>query len=157
MPTNVPSPPHKRPYIQLSALLRTVAAPLIVWGMMVISLTTIGQPGVVCMTPVAWVLAFWSGGQYIRLTRDHPDRQPLLGAALVGAVLGLCLSGLFFLVASLAMPVGPEPGEMIKMLILSTVLGVGGVAACTLFSLFTAWLTLNRIRREESREPVSNE
>ena len=54
--------------IHLGAFLRTLIAPLLVWGAAVFFITTASQPGVVCMTPLAWLLALWSGRQYVRLS-----------------------------------------------------------------------------------------
>ena len=50
------------PVLHLGAFLRTLIAPLIVWSVAVFSATAAGQPGVVCITPLAWLLALWSGG-----------------------------------------------------------------------------------------------
>ncbi|HTP11219.1 MAG TPA: hypothetical protein VMP08_23350, partial [Anaerolineae bacterium] len=84
------------PAIHPSAFLRTLIAPLIAWGVAVITITAAGQPGVVCMTPLAWLLALWCGGRYVRLSDGQPDR---FGSILLGAVLGLALGLIFALVS----------------------------------------------------------
>jgi hypothetical protein len=130
----------------LNAFLRTLIAPLIVWGVLVAAAVLGGQPGVICVTPMAWLLSLWSGGQYIRLTGGSRGRWPLLGPAMVGAALGVCMGILFILVSSFALPPGTDPSEVGKAVILDAIIGLGGIVACTALSLFTGWLTLNRYR-----------
>jgi len=132
---------HSSP-IHVSAFLRTLIAPLIVWGVAVVTITAAGQPGVVCVTPMAWLMALWCGGQYIRLSDNQPGRQPLLGAALVGAALGLGMGVVFVLVSTRTMPVAPD--EVSKMQLLTAFIIVGGSVVCAALSLFTARATLRR-------------
>ena len=89
MSLNSSSNPPNAPVINVSAFIRTLIAPLMVWTVVVIIITLAGQPGVVCVTPMAWLLALWCGGRYIRLTDGRPERWPLLGPAIIGALLGL--------------------------------------------------------------------
>jgi hypothetical protein len=130
--------------IHFGAFVRTLAAPLLVWIAVVAAITAAGQPGVVCITPMAWLMALWCGGQYIRLSSERADQRPLLGAALVGTALGLGMSVVFILVSILAMPVGPDPTEISKMQVLTAVISVGGILVCAAFSALTGWLTLRR-------------
>ena len=132
--------------IHQGAFLRTLITPLIIWIVTVAFVTFAGQPGVVCVTPVAWLLALWSGGQYIRITGGRKERIPMLGPGLVGGVLGAGMGVLFVLVSSVSMPVGTAPGEATKAIVLDGVILVGGILACAALSIFTAWLTLNRYR-----------
>jgi hypothetical protein len=90
--------------IHLSAFVRTLAAPLIVWVVAVAAITAAGQPGVVCVTPMAWLMALWCGGQYVRLSSGRADQRPLPGAALVGTALGLGMSVVFILVSRASTP-----------------------------------------------------
>lgn len=137
-----------KPIIHTGAFLRTLLAPLIAWGAAVAVITLSGQPGIVCATPMAWVMAFWCGGQYVRLSEGRPGRFPLLGPALVGALLGIGMSVLFITVSTLAMPVGNDPGEIAKARNLTAVISLGSIVMCTLFSTITAWFTLQRDVRE---------
>jgi hypothetical protein len=130
--------------IHFSAFLRTLAAPLIVWAVLVAAATLGGQPGVICVTPMAWLLALWCGGQYIRLSEGRQGRWPLLGAALVGVALGTCMGVLFIVASTIGMPVGTAPGEVSKAVILDAIIFIGGVLVCTALSMFTGWLTLRR-------------
>ena len=127
------------PAIHLSAFLRTLIAPLIVWGVAVVTITAAGQPGVVCVTPMAWLLALRCGGQYVRLSDGQADR---FGAPLLGAALGLCLGLIFALVSALAIPV--DPSEVGKSLVLTAIMIAGGIVACAALCAFTARATLRR-------------
>lgn len=143
------SPTPTQPIIHAGAFLRTLLAPLLAWSAAVLVLTLSGQPGVVCATPMAWVMAFWCGGQYVRLSGGRPGRWPLLGPGLVGALLGAGMSALFILVSRLAMPVGSDPGEMIKARNLTIAISLGSLLMCTFFSMITAWITLQRYANQQ--------
>src|SRR5512140_2179882 len=130
--------------IHWSALLRTLIVPLLAWGIAVFTITRAGQPGIVCMTPMAWLLALWSGRQYVRLSDGQPG---LLGPALVGAVLGLGLGLVFALVSTQAMPV--DPSEVGKSQTLTAIMIVGGVVVCTALSTFMARTALRRYARNQ--------
>lgn len=133
------------PLIHLSAFLRTLIASLIVWGVAVASITAAGQPGVACMTPMAWLLALWSGGQYVRLSDGQPGR---LGPVLLGATLGLGLGLIFALVSAQAMPV--DPSEVGKSQTLTAILIAGGIVVCAALSTFTARATLRQYGKRRS-------
>jgi hypothetical protein len=133
------------PAIHLGAFLRTLIAPLMVWGAAVAAITASGQPGVVCVTPLAWLMALWCGGQYIRLSDNQPGRRPLLGASLVGAALGLGMGVVFILVSTQTMPVAPD--EVSKMQLLTAFIVVVGSVVCAALSTFTAQATLRRYAR----------
>ena len=130
--------------IHWSAFLRTLIVPLLAWGMAVFTITTAGQPGVVCMTPLAWLLALWSGRQYVRLSNGQPDR---MGPVLLGAVLGLGLGLIFALVSAQAMPV--DPSEVGKSQMLTVIMIAGGIVACAALSTFMARTTLRRYARNQ--------
>src|SRR5437588_248822 len=122
MTTNGSSLSSNAPVIHLGAFVRTLIVPLLVWGFAVISITAAGQPGVVCVTSMAWLWALWSGGQYIRLSGGRPGRRPLLGPALVGVGLGLGMGVLFALVSTQAMPAGNDPSEVSKAQTLTAII-----------------------------------
>lgn len=139
-----PPDPH---IIHVGAFLRTAIAPLMLWGTTVLLATAAGQPGVGCLTPMAWLYALWAGAAYVRLSGGRPDRIPLLGPALVGVALGFGMSAIFIVVSRQAMPVGDDAGEIEKARNLTAVISVAGAIICALFSVFTAALTLRRLRR----------
>jgi len=133
------------PALQLGAFLRALIPPLIVWGVAVVSITAAGQPGVACMTPLAWLLALWSGRQYVSLASG---RSGLWGPVLLGAVLGLSLGLIFASVSALAMPV--DPSEVGKSQTLSAIVIVGGAVVSAALSTFTAYLARRQYGRARS-------
>ena len=107
-----------------------------VWDAAVFSITAAGQAGVVCVTPMAWLIALWCGGQYVRLSGGRPGSW---GPALVGAALGLGMGIIFILVSTQTMPVDPD--EVSKTQMLTAIIMIGGIVICAVLSLFTAKLT----------------
>ena len=130
-------------HIHPNAFFRTLIAPLMAWGAAVFFITSAGQPGVVCMTPLAWLLALWSGGQYVRLSDGQPDR---LGPPLLGAVLGLGLGLIFAFVSTRAMPV--DPADVGKAQTLTIIMITGGIVVCAALITFTARATLRQYRTQ---------
>ena len=72
-------------------LIHALIYPVMIWGLLVALSALSRQPGVVCNTPLAWPLAFWSGVHYARRCDGRPGRFPLLGPAMLGAALGLAM------------------------------------------------------------------
>jgi hypothetical protein len=132
--------------INKSAFWRTLIAPLVLWGVMVGFAVLANQPGIVCITPMAWLLALWSGVHYIDMADGTPPRHPLLAPALVGALLGLGQGIIFLLVSAKAMPVTTGDDQATASL-LTVVVFIGGMLVCAVLSVFTAWLRLHRERR----------
>jgi hypothetical protein len=70
--------------------------PFILWAAAVIVVAFFGrQPGVVCVTPVAWFMACWVGLTCVSRSRSGQKAARLTEAGLAGAILGL-LQGLLF-------------------------------------------------------------
>lgn len=133
--------------INYSAFGRALAWPLITWGSMVLLATIGGQPGVVCVTPMAWLLSLWSGGRYALWTAGQPARRTLIGTALVGAVLGACL-GVLFAVGAAQMGIDTtNTDEVSRALGLTAFMFVAGVMVCPALSIFTGWLTIRRLEK----------
>jgi hypothetical protein len=94
--------------IDFRTITTAVFLPLLYWTGVVIAVTIFGYPGVVCMTPVAWLLALPIG---TRVGRDSESRGfwPVLEGALGGGALGLW-QGLLFAAAMAASPYLPNGG-----------------------------------------------
>ena len=131
------------PALHPNAFWRTLLYPLIVWGVAVVTITAAGQPGVVCVTPMAWLLALWCGRRYVILAGGDPDR---FGPSLLGAALGLAQGLIFALVSTVAMPV--DPSEANKALLLNIIMIAVGVVVCAALSTFTARAALQQYRRQ---------
>lgn len=81
--------PTIQPLVNIAALLRAVGMWALLWGGTVFFAAYQGQPGVVCLTPMAWLLALPAGWNYVAFSAGKPGRHPFLAGVLVGAVLGL--------------------------------------------------------------------
>jgi hypothetical protein len=117
---------------------------VITWTLWVVLATTGGYPGVICVTPMAWLMALWSGMAYARQTAGRPARRPLLAPALVGALLGLYLGLTFVVVNALSLSAGVEGEEWTRAWILSLIILALSIPVCALLSVFTAWLVRRR-------------
>lgn len=64
--------------------------PLLYWVGAVVSISLFGYPGVVCITPAAWLLALPVGMRTAReISQEAEPRSVLTNAAMGGALLGL--------------------------------------------------------------------
>ena len=82
-------PTTAQPLVNGAALMRAVSMWAILWGGTVFVAAYQGQPGVICLTPMAWLLAVPAGWNYVAFSAGKPGRHPFLAGALAGAVLGL--------------------------------------------------------------------
>jgi len=115
--------------LDFGAVLRSVLPPFVVWAAVVLSVTFVRhQPGVVCVTPVAWLLACWVGMACVARSRSERKSALLAEAALAGGAFGLLQGLLFVFIAPYMGEIKPE--ERQKMLTLS----VGMVAVGTVVS-----------------------
>ena len=147
-PDNNPAAPliHGGPFVYV------ILTPLMVWGVLVGVLWFAKQPGVVCITPLAWLLAFWSGTQYVNLSQGVPDRYPLLAPLLIGAAVGLGEGILFIVVTSLGMP-ATTPEDAVKAQVISAGILVAGILLCAGLCALTAMLRLRSYAREQIPPP----
>jgi len=126
--------------------LRTVVqVPLrqfILWLAMVLVVTVAGYPGVICVTPMAWLLALRVGNVCVARSRSEQSSRRLLEAALAGGILGL-LEGLLFLVIVPFM--GPiQTDEITNAITLTLIMLLIGIFAAAGLSFFTAFLNEQR-------------
>jgi hypothetical protein len=130
------SPSSDSSAINVDAFLRTLLRPVIFWGVTVGVVAASGQPGVVCITPLAWLLALWCGVRYVQLSDGFPGRW---GPALLGAALGLVM-GILFVVVIGRLPV--QPDEVSKMQAITAFMVVGSIIVCTGLSVIAARVAL---------------
>jgi hypothetical protein len=71
-----------------NAIISGLFLPMLLWTGSVIAISWFGYPGVVCMTPMAWLLALPVG---VRVRRESVSTgtRPVLEAAMGGGILGL--------------------------------------------------------------------
>lgn len=102
-----------QPLINVPALVRAVGMWTILWYIAVLFIAYQGQPGVICMTPMAWLLAIPAGWNYVAFSDGKPGRQPFMAGAIVGALLGLFFGLLAWGVGAYMMPADPaETGTL---------------------------------------------
>ncbi|RIK34051.1 MAG: hypothetical protein DCC55_33805 [Chloroflexi bacterium] len=94
--------------IDSHAIFSAVRNPLLIWCAAIVLATLSGQPGVICITPAAWLLAALAGRRCV--LASHTGSLPLrIGeAALAGALLGLAQAVLFVVVIVLWVDLAPE-------------------------------------------------
>lgn len=106
-------PTTVQPVVNTAALLRAVGMWALLWGATVLVAAYQGQPGVICLTPMAWLLAVPAGWNYVAFSEGRPGRQPFLAGLLVGAMLGLLFGLLTWGVGAYTMPDDPaETGRL---------------------------------------------
>lgn len=110
----------------------------VLWLAMVVLVSLAGYPGVVCITPMAWLIALRVGGLCALRSRSEKSSQRLLEAALAGGILGLLEGILFLLVIPFSGPI--QPDERTQTIILSAIMVIAGIFAGAGLSFFTAFL-----------------
>jgi hypothetical protein len=139
-----------QPLINGGAFLRSLTMWLLVWGIVVAFVVYQQQPGVICLTPMAWLLALPAGWNYVVFSHGNPGRQPLLAGAILGGLLGLLYGLFFFGVASVGMPVGTDPEEVTKMQNMVIFMIAGGTLVGALLSGFMAYRAATLQRRGQA-------
>jgi hypothetical protein len=137
----------ERSSIHLPLALRAGLAPAIAWVAMTISAFGAGQPGVVCLTPLAWSLAIYSGTFYGR--RIGAGRPAFPGGLLAGALLGLAQGALFAFGNARMMAVetsaeGVARGNQIAFMVV-----LAGIVICALLSGLLAHTTQRRLGAQD--------
>ena len=119
----------------------TQAAP---WLAAALVVTLAGYPGVICVTPMAWLLALRAGQVCISRSKSRLRRRRFQEAALSGAVLGL-VEGLAFL--AMFFEVGAiQPQEWMGALALAAAIFLAGLPAGAGLALLTAYASERRTR-----------
>ncbi len=132
--------------LDFSAVLRAVWPPFLIWGTVVLLLTFAArQPGVVCITPVAWLLACWVGVTCVARSRSEKKSTLLTESALAGGVLGL-LQGLLFAVVAPFMGVRPEEQQKSFMMSLGIIV-VGMIVSAVLSMVVGAGQANRRVAK----------
>jgi hypothetical protein len=132
--------------LDFRVILETPVRQFIGWLAIVLLVAWAGYPGVVCVTPMAWLIALRVGNLVAARSRSEASSLRLTEAALAGAVLGLLQGILFAVLISQLAPINPD--ERSRSIILTLIMIVVGVFAGAGLSFFTAYL--NERRRPDS-------
>ena len=112
------------------------------WLAIVVLVTWAGYPGVVCVTPMAWLIALQVGNLTVARSRSETSSRRLTEAALAGAVLGLLQGLLFAAIISLLEPINAD--DRTRTIVLTLIMIVIGIFAGAGLSFFTAYLNERR-------------
>jgi hypothetical protein len=126
-------------------IIETPLRQFVPWLVIVLLITVAGQPGVVCVTPMAWLLALRVGNIVAWRSRSAQSSRRLTEAALAGGFFGI-LQGILF--AAVTPFMGPiQPDEWTKTIILILGMLIVGIFAGAGLSFFTAYLNEQRRKR----------
>ena len=138
------SPPSAK-RLDFRTILEVPVRQFVLWLAMVVLVSFAGYPGVVCVTPMAWLIALRVGNLCVARSRSETSSQRLLEAALAGGFLGL-LEGILFLgVIPFSGPI--QADERIQTIILSAIMVIVGIFAGAGLSFLTAYI-------QERRQPA---
>lgn len=112
------------------------------WLIMVLLATFTGYPGVVCITPLAWLIALKVGNLISIQSKSSLRNRRLIEAALAGGFLGLLQGILFTIIVPLMGPISND--ELTKSFVLILIMVFAGISIGAVLSFFTAYLSENR-------------
>lgn len=119
------------------AILRGIWPPLATWGAAVFTVGVASrQPGVVCVTPLAWLMSLWVGLRCIAVSRSTVKGARLKEAAIAGLIFGVLQGLLFAAVVPLMGPI--TEAEQQKTVILVVVMILVGSLVSGVLSLAIA-------------------
>jgi hypothetical protein len=118
------------------------------WLAMVLLVTWAGYPGVVCVTPQAWLIALRVGNLCVWRSKSTLSSRRLTEAALAGGLLGFLQGLLFAGIITLLEPINAD--ERTRTIILTLILIIAGIFAGAALSFVTAYLNERRRNRAMS-------
>ena len=112
------------------------------WFIIVLLVAFTGYPGVVCITPMAWLLALRAGNQIAWHSKSGLRSQRLTESALAGGLLGLLQGILFAVIVPFMGPI--RNNEMTNSIVLILLILVVGIPATAALSFFAAYWNENQ-------------
>lgn len=137
----------QQPFLNGGAFIRSVTMWALVWGSTVAFICYQGQPGILCMTPMAWLLAVPVGLNYVAYSDGKPGRKPFLAGALAGATLGLIFGLLAWVLGAYLMPADPAEADKLSIHQLGLIFTGCGIVLGALLSGMTAHRAAAQQRR----------
>ena len=128
--------------LDLRVIIETPLRQFVLWLAMVLLVSLAGFPGVICVTPMAWLLALRVGNLCVARSRSGESSQRLSEAALAGGLLGLLEGILFLVVIPFSGPI--QADEWTQTIILTAIMVIVGIFAGAGLSFFTAYLNERR-------------
>ena len=136
------NPPSSNNGLDLRNAIETSLRQFAPWLAIVLLVTWAGYPGVVCVTPMAWLIALRVGNICVGRSRSEQSSRRLTEAAIAGGVLGLLQGILFAIIISRLQPISGS--DQAKSNILTLIMIVVGIFAGAGLSFFTAYLNEQR-------------
>ena len=131
--------------LDLRVILETPLRQFVPWLAIVLLVTFAGQPGVVCVTPMAWLLALRVGNICVARSRSQLSSRRLAEAALAGGLFGFLQGVLFGIISPFMGPI--QADEWTRAIVLILIMIVAGVFFGAGLSFITAYL--NEQRRKQ--------
>lgn len=127
-------------------VLITAAQHFAPWLAVVIVVTLAQEPGVVCITPLAWLLALRLGPACVARSASSGSGRRLIEAGLAGGLLGFLQGFLFWVILTQGNVIKPD--ERLNAVALGIVMVGLGVIVSGGLSLFMGYLTERRGERQ---------
>lgn len=118
---------------------------------MVLLVTFAGYPGVVCVTPMAWLIALRVGNVCAARSRSDKASSRKIEAALAGGILGLLQGILFAVIIAQLEPINPN--DQVRAMVLTIGIIAVGMVAGAVLSFITAYF--NEQRRQRATDSSS--
>jgi hypothetical protein len=141
-------PPESVKRLDLRTIIEVHLRQFVPWLAMVILVTWAGYPGVICVTPMSWLIALRVGNICVARSMSEQPSRRLLEAALAGGFLGFLQGVLFIVDIQFLGPI--QADEWTRTIILMSILLVVGIIAGAVLSFFTASLNEQRKNRAKS-------
>jgi len=139
----IPSTSSNR--IDLRVIIETPLRQFVPWLATVLLVTFAGYPGVVCVTPMAWLIALRVGNLCVWRSKSTLSSRRLTEAALAGGILGFLQGLLFAGINTLLEHINAD--ERTRTIILTLIIIVAGILAGAALSFVTAYLNERRRNR----------
>lgn len=128
--------------LDLRLILSVPLGQLVSWLLAVLLISWAGYPGVICVTPVAWLIALRVGIICVARSCSAQTGRHLLEAALAGGWFGLLQGLLFWIIVPFMREI--KATERASALLLSLIMLAAGILAGAGFSVSTAFLVERR-------------
>jgi len=126
-------------------MIETPLRQFVPWLAVVLLVTFAGQPGVICVTPLAWLIALRVGNICAARSRSQLSSRRLTEAALAGGLFGLLQGVLFGVITPFMGPI--QDDEWTRAIALILIMVVIGTFVGAGLSFFTAYLNEQRRKR----------
>ena len=136
----IPSPDAQG--LDLRVVIETPLRQFVPWLVIVLVVTFAGSPGVVCVTPMAWLMALRVGNICVARSKSQLSSRRLTEAALAGGLFGLLQGVLFGVISPFMGPIRADEWTRAIVLILTMI--VVGIFVGAGLSFFTAYLNEQR-------------